>query len=260
MSRLYKSSRIVLDDKAFVLSTKLPEVVSHIEHEEVAVSEGISPSETADLIIEAAKNEASQILDEADEEAQQKLDSAQNSADAIVSDAYDQAKGIMEQAKVEGYQDGYNRGVEDSQEIAKQIVDEALAIKNDWIAMRESVLRESENEMIALVIEAIEKVVENRVETDTSLIESLIKQGINRVTKSHLVSIRVSNEDYNHALSIKPMIIASSDKIEDLEIKRDPTLTNGSCIIDTDSGSIDSSIKTQVEQIKSLFLELLKGE
>lgn len=260
MSRLYKSSRIVLDDKAFVLSTKLPEVVSHIEHEDVAVSEGISPSETANLIIEAAKNEAAQILEEADEDAKQKLDLAQNSADAIVSDAYDQAKGIMEQAKVEGYQEGYNRGVEDSQEIAKQIVDEALAIKNDWIAMRESVLRESENEMIALVIEAIEKVVENRVETDTSLIESLIKQGINRVTKSHLVSIRVSNEDYNHALSIKPMIIASSDKIEDLEIKRDPTLTNGSCIIDTDSGSIDSSIKTQVEQIKSLFLELLKGE
>ena len=243
-----------------MLSTKLPEVVSHIEHDDAAVSEGISPSETANLIIEAAKNEAAQILEEADEDAKQKLDLAQNSADAIVSDAYDQAKGIMEQAKVEGYQDGYNRGVEDSQEIAKQIVDEALAIKNDWIAMRESVLRESENEMIALVIEAIEKVVENRVETDTSLIESLIKQGINRVTKSHLVSIRVSNEDYNHALSIKPMIIASSDKIEDLEIKRDPTLTNGSCIIDTDSGSIDSSIKTQVEQIKSLFLELLKGE
>ena len=250
----------MLDDKAFVLSTKLPEVVSQIEHEEVSVSEGISPSETANLIIEAAKNEASQILEEADEEAQQKLTVAQNSADAIISDAYDQAKGIMEQAKVEGYQDGYNRGVEDSQEIAKQIVDEALAIKNDWLSMRESVLRESENEMIALVIEAIEKVVENRVETDTSLIESLIKQGINRVTKSHLVSIRVSNEDYNHALSIKPMIIASSDKIEDLEIKRDPTLTNGSCIIDTDSGSIDSSIKTQVEQIKLLFLELLKGE
>ena len=93
-----------------------------------------------------------------------------------------------------------------------------------------------------------------------SLIESLIKQGINRVTKSHLVSIRVSNEDYNHALSIKPMIIASSDKIEDLEIKRDPTLPNGSCIIDTDSGSIDSGIQTQIEQIKSLFADLLKGD
>ncbi len=93
-----------------------------------------------------------------------------------------------------------------------------------------------------------------------TLIETLIKQGIGRVTKSHLVSIRVSNEDYNHALSIKPMVIASSDKIEDIEIKRDPTLPNGSCIIDTDSGSIDSSIQTQMSQIKALFEDLLKGE
>lgn len=250
----------MLDDKAFVLSTKLPDVVTHVENEERAVYEGVQPLDTANLLIENAKIEAQQILEEADYDSEQKMIQAQNSADSIISNAYDQAKGIMEQAKAEGYQDGYNRGVEDSQEIAKQIVDEALEIKQEWTQMRESVLRESEKEMIELVIDAIEKVIEYKVETDMSLIESLIKQGINRVTKSHLVSIRVSNEDYNHALSIKPMIIASSDKIEDLEIKRDPTLPNGSCIIDTDSGSIDSGIQTQIEQIKSLFADLLKGD
>ena len=114
--------------------------------------------------------------------------------------------------------------------------------------------------MVSLVVEATEKILDYKVETDQTLIESLIKQGIGRVTKSHLVSIRVSNEDYNHALSIRPMIIASSDKIEDIEIKRDPTLPNGSCIIDTDSGSIDSGIHTQLEQVKKLFDDLLQGE
>ena len=48
--------------------------------------------------------------------------------------------------------------------------------------------------------------------------------------------------------------------IEDIEIKRDPTLPTGSCIIDTESGSIDSSIQVQVEQIKKLFDDLLKGD
>jgi flagellar assembly protein FliH len=114
--------------------------------------------------------------------------------------------------------------------------------------------------MIELVIEALEKVLEYKIETDQTLIETLIKQGVGRVTKSHLVSIRVSNEDYNHAISVRPLIIASSDKIEDIEIKRDPTLSNGSCIIDTDSGSIDSGIQTQLDQIKRLFEDLLKGD
>ncbi|HAS74987.1 MAG TPA: flagellar assembly protein FliH, partial [Clostridiales bacterium UBA8960] len=37
-------------------------------------------------------------------------------------------------------------------------------------------------------------------------------------------------------------------------------LPNGSCIIDTESGSIDSGIHTQVEQLKRLFEDLLKGD
>lgn len=260
MSKIFKSSRVVLDDKTFVLSTKLNEPVSISELDEMTASEGFNPSEAVNQLLEEARREANQILEDADREYEQKMLNAQNSSDSIVSNAYDQAKGIMEQAKAEGYQDGYNRGVDDSQEIAKQIVDEALLIKDEWLQMRQTIMKDAEVEMVGIVIEAIEKILEYKVETDQTLIESLIKQGIGRVTKSHLVSIRVSNEDYNHALSVKPMIIATSDKIEDIEIKRDPTLENGSCIIDTDSGSIDSGIQTQLEQIKKLFDDLLKGD
>lgn len=260
MSKVFKSSRVVIDDKAFVLSTKAHEIEAVIESKEIAVNEGFDPHLAANQIIDAAKIEANQILEDADREYEQKIASAQNSSDAIVANAYDQAKGIMEQAKAEGYQDGYNRGVDDSQEIAKQIVDEAISIKEEWQQMRNNLFHKTEPEMIEIVIEALEKVLDYKVETDQTLIESLIRQGISRVTKSHQVSIRVSNEDYNHALSIKPMIIATSDKIEDIDIKRDPSLKNGSCIIDTESGSIDSSLNTQLDQIKKLFDDLLKGD
>lgn len=260
MSKIFKSSRVVLDDKTFVLSTKISEHISPVEMEEVAAKEGINPSEAANQLIEAAKHEANKILESADLEYENKMDAAQASSESIISDAYDQAKGILEQAKAEGYQDGYNRGIEDSQTIAKQIVDEALSIKDEWNQMRQELLKNAEKEMVELVIEALEKVLEYKIETDQTLIETLIKQGVGRVTKSHLVSIRVSNEDYNHAISVRPLIIASSDKIEDIEIKRDPTLSNGACIIDTDSGSIDSGIQTQLDQIKRLFEDLLKGD
>lgn len=260
MSKIFKSSRVILDDKAFVLSAKAKESSHDDVLNDLAVPEAFDASETANQIIENAKREADGILEAADQDYEDKMQQAQNSSDSIISNAYDQAKGIMEQARAEGYQEGYNRGIDDSQEIAKQIVDEALVIKQEWSDERNKVLENAESQMVHLVIEAIEKVLDYKVETDQTLIESLIRQGISRVTKSHLVSIRVSNEDYNHALSIKPMIIATSDKIEDLDIKRDPTLPMGSCVIDTDSGSIDSSIQVQFEQIKKLFEDLLKGE
>lgn len=260
MSKIFKSSRVILDDKTFVLSAKSKEAIHEDDLSDLAVSEVFDPSEAVNQIIENAKREAESILESADHDYEEKMMMAQNSSESIISNAYDQAKGIMEQARAEGYQEGYNRGIDDSQEIAKQIVDEALIIKQEWSDERNRVIENAEVEMVNLVIQAIEKVLEYKVETDQTLIESLIKQGISRVTKSHLVSIRVSNEDYNHALSVKPMLIATSDKIEDIEIKRDPTLPMGSCIIDTESGSIDSSIQVQVEQIKKLFDDLLKGD
>ena len=260
MSKIFKSSRIVLDDKAFVLSTKANEIHVNDEIEEMAVSEGLSPSDTANQLIETAKREADKILEEADRDYEQKMINAQNSSDSIISTAYDQAKEIMEQAKAEGYQDGYNKALVDSQNEAGRIIEESITIKKQLLQSKESLMQDAEAEMIQLVIEAIEKVLEYKIETDQTLIESLIKQGISRVNKSHQVSIRVSNDDYNHAIAIRPMILATSEKIEDIEIKRDPSLQNGACIIDTDSGSVDSSINIQLDQIKKIFDELLKGD
>ncbi|HAS74449.1 MAG TPA: hypothetical protein DCS67_09920 [Clostridiales bacterium UBA8960] len=160
MSKIFKSSRVVLDDKAFVLSAKLNEHISPDEIIEMAATEGLKPSEAATQLIETAKHEANRILEEADFEYEQKLANAQSSSDAIVSHAYDQAKGIMEQAKAEGYQDGYNSGIEDSREIAKQIVDEALSIKEEWAQMRQEIMKDTETEMVRIVIDAIEKILD----------------------------------------------------------------------------------------------------
>ena len=189
MSKIFKSSRVILDDKAFVLSAKAKATIVDEELGDLAVPEVFDASEAVNQLLDHARLEADRILEAADLDYEEKMQMAQNSSDSIVSNAYDQAKGIMEQARAEGYQDGYNRGVEDSQEIAKQIVDEALVIKQEWADERVRVIESAEVEMVHLVIEAIEKVLDYKVETDQTLIESLIRQGISRVTKSHLVSI-----------------------------------------------------------------------
>lgn len=258
LSKIFKSSRVVLDDKAFVLKTKSEHPVT--ENKELAVKEGISPSEAANQIIENAKIEALSILENADYEAEEKLRNAANSSDSIISDAYDQAKGIMESAREEGYKDGYENGISNSQKEAAEILKQALDIKQAWINERSELLSTVEKEAIELVMESVEKILNHHVETDVSLVESLIRMGIQRVSKTEHMSIRVSTDDYNHALTVKPIVLAMSDKIDDIEIKRDVTLANGSCIIDADSGSVDSGIWTQFEELKKLFEDMLKGD
>jgi len=260
LSKLYKSSRVVLDNEVFLLSSKI-EVAKEAEatastHESVEVA---SVDDVAQRI-DAAKKEADKILQEADQEAERIERVAQESSDKIVADAYDQAKGIMEKAQEEGYQAGFQKALDDSQASSNKIIEEALGIRDAWHEERAKIIKESESEVVALVLEITEKVLHKKLETDETLIEGLVQSAIENLNRiSHLV-LRVSPEDYNHAVSIKPMILAMTEKIDDIEIKQDSNLGNGSCIIDTDAGSIDSSLWTQYEQIKQVFEDLLKSE
>lgn len=256
MSKVYKSSRVVLDDKAFILSAKIEE-----HHEvELAAHEVIDHSLAANEVIEAANLEAQAILEEADREAEKKVENATISSDKIIADAYDKAKGIMEQAKSDGYQEGYEAAIRESSETANAIIEEALSIKNEWIKAKETLYKETEEEIIEIIIETLEKILNRKVDEDVEVVEHLIKNAIKRVNKTENLTLRVSSEDYSHVVSIRPMILAMTEKVDEIEIKQDSSLKNGSCIIDTDSGSIDSSVWTQFEQVRKIFEDILRSE
>ncbi len=259
MSKIFKASRVVLDDKVFVLTHKSAELATQDIQEDFPIA-GVEASAIGDQIIDKAHIEATRILEEADEEAQLIIEKAEKSRESIISDAYDQAKDIMSQARQDGYREGFESSVEQGQLKANQIINEAQDIKDQWLKERESIFNSVEKDIVALVLETLEKMLQHTIETDITLIETLIKQGIKRVNRTEVLSIRVSTEDYNHAVAIKPMILSMSDRVQDVDIKRDPLLRNGSCLIDTDSGSVDSGIWTQFEQVRAIFETLLNGE
>lgn len=259
MSRLFKSTRIVLDDKAFVLSSQGAPVAEEVSQAVDEAPKAPDPARVREALIQAAEQEAEQLLEQADAEAAERVERAERSAEAIVSEAYDQAKGIYEKAKEEGFEEGVQGGHAEGMMKVLGISEEAMRIKEDLLAMRRDLYEQSEAEMIALVLEALEKMLDYKMDSDTGMIENLIRQGIARVNQGSAIVVRVSNEDYNHALLLKPILATMSDKVEAIEIKRDPTLSNGACIIDTESGSIDSGIQTQLEHIRERFEGLLRA-
>ncbi len=249
LSKIFKSSRVVLDDKTFVLTSKdpVPPVVE-------------SPPVDAIDAIEDAREQVTQLLEDADREADEKIKNAHKSSEAIIADAYDKAKEIMASARDDGYKDGYNQGYEEGRVESGGIIDEALSIKDQWLAEKARVVEDAERDVIELVLDTVERILETRLEEDPTVVETLIRKGLERITKTEKLTVRVSTEDYNQAVAVRPMIQSMCDKIDDIEIIRDPVLTNGSCVIDGDSGTVDSGIWTQFEQVKTMFLNMLQSE
>ncbi len=136
-----------------------------------------------------------------------------------------------------------------------------MDIKAQLLQRKQEVVSELEEEAVKLAIDTIETILNKRIEEDYELIIGIVKKEFRKnvlILKS--LSLRVSNEDYSMAISLKNRILALAEGVDDIEIKADSSLKTGSCVLDTTAGSIDSSIWTQFENIKETYEILLRSD
>lgn len=258
MSKVYKASVVVVNDQKFKLSTeikKLDEQIIEDVVEDLNVVEQHGQS-----IIDDAKTESMRMLDEAQAESDQKLAEATETSNQIVSDAYDQAKGILEQAREGGFQEGIEKGYGEGKQISDRMIEEAVELKNAWQQQLDLLYQTAEQEMVELVIEVAQKILKKNVDSDRSYIQELILDSVREHTVTDTLKLKIAQDDEEYVVGVKDNILLRYDKIRDIEIVVDPNLEPGNVLIDMDSGSIDCGVWSQFEQVKLGFTDLLKRE
>lgn len=270
MSKVFKSNQIILDQKKYEIKHKIlqPHAVEDLlvnsyknkgdegyddENQENVVEEVKEP----EIDIEALVQER---MDQAEEEIRERMADAEADREKIISDAFDKAEEIAEKAHKEGYENGYNAGFEEGKTMANGLIEDALEIKNQNQLAKGNYVREIEKEAVELVIETAEIILNKHIEEDYEFILGIIKKALEKCAYTASLVLRVSNEDYSMALSLKNRILALAESVDDIEIKADNSLKSGSCVLDTSSGSIDSSIWTQFENIKETYEILLRSD
>ncbi|MBI9011916.1 MAG: hypothetical protein JEZ08_06755 [Clostridiales bacterium] len=261
MSKLVKSSQIIIDKKKYVLNNDFfvpkqvvvesdEEVDEEVPHDNVSkVSYEDELREMKEAMLEAVKVEKDQVLSNVREE-----------RDLMIQEAYDKSKDIQEQARKEGYDQGYQDGVANGYGEASSFIDEALEIKKKYFEKYEQIKTDSEADITGVIISTVESILNKHVEEDYDLINGLVEKAIKKCAFTTNLSLRVSPEDYEGAISIKKYILSLTENVDDIEIKQDNALPKGSCVVDSDAGSVDSSIHTQFENVKNKFIELLQSE
>ncbi|MEW9124916.1 MAG: FliH/SctL family protein [Thermotaleaceae bacterium] len=249
MSRILKSSYVKLGERIEI----------QVEQREPLEEEKIQREDSNELEMPTYEEIYEQKIQEIEREIQKKKDSAVAEAEEIINGAYENAKKIHQNAKQDGYKEGLDEGYADGKKEADALIREALAIKEEIIESKKRKIGMLENDIIRLVIDTTEKILNTKIQEDYEIIMGLIKLGLEKCTYTDSLIIRVSPEDYEYVLSVKEKILCLAENINDIHVKQDAALKKGSCIIDTLSGSIDSSIETQFSQIKELFMELLES-
>ncbi len=263
MSRIIKSNQVVLDKTRYKLA---PRYVTQINDEALSedgeFAEGDGHHEEPEIIVPEVDIEAlvAERMVEVDDQIAARLQETEDDREMILREAYEQAQSITEKAREDGYEEGQRQGFEEGRQVSEGLIQDALEIKNKLQNRKVEIADEIEAQAVNLVISTVQRILNKHIDEDVDMITGIIKLALEKCAYTEKLSLRVAEEDYNLAIGMKNRILALAENVGDIDIKCDSSLAAGSCVIDTEAGSVDSSIWTQFEHVKETFEGLLHSE
>jgi flagellar assembly protein FliH len=120
----------------------------------------------------------------------------------------------------------------------------------------------AEPELTRLAMAIAERIVHGELVTNPNVIVENVRQALTRLVSREVVTLRVNPVDLDMIRQHRDEIIAAGD-VEHLRIVEDQRIERGGVIVETDAGTIDSKISTQLREARRAILsddEIALGE
>lgn len=121
--------------------------------------------------------------------------------------------------------------------------------------LRDKVLRESEDELINLVMLVARKVIIREVAQDRCILAGVVKSALSALSSREEVTIRLNPDDFALLETGREECLQKELLSERLQLKADSTIASGFCQIDTEMGTIDAGLNSQLEAVYRNLIE-----
>jgi flagellar assembly protein FliH len=251
LSKIHKANHIYMGTPKSIINIFKSDVKPNAEAEEIIEEIGSEDDliEDANSIIKDAKQMYLKLIEEANSEAQSILETA---------DA--EAQNLKSAASEDGYKEGYDSGYVEGRNEAQTVIDEAVELREFLDIRKEEFYKEAEEQVVKLVLELARKVIGDELKQNNEAILSLVNQGLQKCAFKKKLILKISPQDSDFVLKNKDRICMMVEGISDIDIVTDLSLSQGSCIIETPSGEINSGIDVQIAEIEKIFYYLLRNE
>lgn len=216
----------------------------------------ISPFNQADSLIKKAKEEATRIVELAKSQKKDMFNDVVDEANMVIeekkNEAYNEGLKI---GKEEGVINGYEDGLKASEEEAGRIIGEAKIILNNATEESKKIILDVQEKIIELSVKISSEIIKKEVELDDNVIVGIVKAALYEVRNIKHIIIKVLPE---HQKNMEDNILSFKDVCPDayFTILKDSSLKENGCIIETDKKLIDATIDSQLDNIKSILLEV----
>lgn len=198
---------------------------------------------------EAVKADAAAIVDRAAADADALLHEAQQRALEIVGQAQAEAARLEAQARESGYGDGVALGKAAADAEAETMIRTMRELVESARAERRDLITSAEPELVRLALAIAERVVHQHIALEHSVVVDNVRQALTRLVTREVVTVRVNPADLEIMREHRDAIVTSTD-VEHLRVVEDQRVDRGGVVIETDSGTIDAKIATQLREAR----------
>ena len=164
----------------------------------------------------------------------------------------------FEQLREEARAAGYTEGRAQADEEGARIVEEAIETLNRSRLAYPKAVRENQEKLIGLALQVAEKIIGEEITARPDIVVKTLDFALTRVTDMESVTIRVNPEDLALVQSQEERYRDLLAQVKKLEFVSSPKIQRGGVFIETSSGTVDATIKTQLSVIAEVFRNLGK--
>lgn len=153
----------------------------------------------------------------------------------------------------------FNAGLKEGKDLAERgliNVYRALRASSETIHnLRNRIIRESEDELIKLVILVARKVILREITQDRSILAGVVQNALAGLSAREEITVRINPDDYQLIASGRDDMLNNELLNERLLLKPDPSVVAGFCCVDTAMGTVDASLDGQMDQLYRSLIE-----
>ena len=211
---------------------------------------------------EQLRADAEAIVDRAAGDAESLIRQAEQKALDLVAAAQVRSTKLEEDAREAGHEQGYTAGKSAAEDELAPVITTIRELIESVRAQRSAVIAAAEPELARLAMAIAERIVHTELQTNQNVIVENVRQALTRLVSHEVVTLRVNPVDLDTIRHRRDEIIAAGD-VEHLRIVEDQRVDRGGVIVETDAGTIDSKISTQLREARRAILsddEIALGE
>lgn len=215
-----------------------------IKRSTAAASESSGGQEFSDVGRRAPIIERSTI--EARSQADEIREKAQEEASLLLENARTEAQTLRTQAREEGYAEGCNQGASELSEV---------------VAKSSLRLQQIEKQLVAqvkdLALGIARKILGRELATRPEAVVELVKEALTEKARQRReISLRVNPEDMEIIRENRSALIEVLSRAKEISIREDPSVARYGVVIETDAGTIDAQLETQLDVIEGVLRQV----